>query len=1221
MPRPRRPPGAGPALTFLALLLLPSLFVAAQQQQPLDHHVRRNNNNNNNNNNDNDNDNNRASRAEGRVHHAHILPPQHRENPDLEGPVGAPAKRRPLTPLSAHNERAVATNLVSSAPAVKAVRAQPASNAAPGVLVPSARSLQDWQVEDFVLLATIDGHLHARDRYNGEHIWELAGKPMLETIHNVSHGKTAPLDQDHIWIVEPREDGALYVLRSGPYPSLQSLGITVKQLVDVAPMSSDDPELPVVYNVEKKTFMLLIDAASGIVKTSFSPGGSFVNDESCAPEARNYFNSRERDCRGIIDIGQTEYTITIHNRNTNQHICTIKYSEWNPNSRDKDLQKQYGQTMDNQYIYSTFDGQVIAVDHGRARPMARPLFIQPMPYAVARVFDVARPTHDESAEPPLVLLPQPPGPAYQESMADRVLLNITDSGVLYARSEVNYPAVTDGAPNAPCYDQSTYLDWDVEKYALPDEGSLVGVHRLNYNLEPQHTFRGIAAPTDHPNNDNIQVVAPTTSPREHNKYLPQIEAPPFRAEPRTFPRYWIAMLVTLILASGCTVAFKPSSAELVKSYWSKLLPSSKVKKTLPPMSAATEPVRAVQEQQDIAPPTPEPGAETVAESLTEVELHESPVKVINEEIATEAKSEDVVADVKEKKVVTFDIPEDEDDDMSPLSRATTIEQDSPLEDTAETAMIASDGQTASTTNGNVDGPQDPAAPSTPKKKKTHRGKRGGRKLNRNQQKDEEEVDRIVDAAKKLEVGPRLHPDEVTMNGDDIQDVSNIKRIGKLTIDQDKLLGNGSGGTFVFEGKWNEREVAIKRMLPQYFGLAEQEVKLLQESDLHPNVIRYFDDEKDENFLYIAVELCQASLFDLYKDGRPGEELTDAQQRLVNAISLNARYALYQLANGLNHLHSLRIIHRDIKPQNILIAHPSRNQKPGTVRLVISDFGLCKTLPDNVSTLIGTTGNAGTVGWKAPELISQPKELTNGSSTGLSRDSSSSTDPVAQGVKRAVDIFSLGCVFFYVLTNGCHPFDDDEGWMQIREYNIKKEKANLKQLRLGDDSEEPYHLIQWMLKTHPEDRPTAIQVMNHPFFWSDEKRLNFLCDCSDHWEREPRDPPSDHLARLEDYSYDVLDQKRNFLGKLDHAFINSLGKQRKYTGDRMLDLLRALRNKKNHYEDMDESVKAKVGPLPSGYLRYWTTKFPQLLMSCYMCVWDCDLQRESRFRPYFEGQTM
>jgi serine/threonine-protein kinase/endoribonuclease IRE1 len=61
----------------------------------------------------------------------------------------------------------------------------------------------------------------------------------------------------------------------------------------------------------------------------------------------------------------------------------------------------------------------------------------------------------------------------------------------------------------------------------------------------------------------------------------------------------------------------------------------------------------------------------------------------------------------------------------------------------------------------------------------------------------------------------LHPDEVTMNGDDMQDVSNIKRIGKLTIDQDRLLGNGSGGTFVFEGKWNVSDVYIPLTRPGF----------------------------------------------------------------------------------------------------------------------------------------------------------------------------------------------------------------------------------------------------------------------------------------------------------------------------------------------------------------------------------------------------------------------
>jgi len=96
-----------------------------------------------------------------------------------------------------------------------------------------------------------------------------------------------------------------------------------------------------------------------------------------------------------------------------------------------------------------------------------------------------------------------------------------------------------------------------------------------------------------------------------------------------------------------------------------------------------------------------------------------------------------------------------------------------------------------------------AAPTTPKKKKAHRGRRGGRKLSKNQQKEEDEVNRIVDAAKQLEVGPSLQPDELTVSGGDVQNVSEIKRIGKLTIDQDRLLGNGSGGTFVFEGKWKE----------------------------------------------------------------------------------------------------------------------------------------------------------------------------------------------------------------------------------------------------------------------------------------------------------------------------------------------------------------------------------------------------------------------------------
>jgi serine/threonine-protein kinase/endoribonuclease IRE1 len=710
---------------------------------------------------------------------------------------------------------------------------------------------------------------------------------------------------------------------------------------------------------------------------------------------------------------------------------------------------------------------------------------------------------------------------------------------------------------------------------------------------------GIAATTYYPTlNDQVVSNPPETSPHEQHQ-PPTIDAPP---QTQTAKAIITLFVFVLAVAGALGATMKPTVRESCLSYLKRLLRSGKAKvpHTLVPATTESE-VKPVEEE--TLPPSA--GEDVVSQ------------KTVAETVAKADILTPVAEEVKEKKV-TFDVPDDDDDELAPLSRSTTVERSSSVEDEAALPGSTLNTEAQPMTSSIEDISQDSsAAPSTPKKKKAHRGRRGGRKLSKNQQKEEDEVNRIVDAAKQLEVGPRLQPDELTVSGGDVQNVSEIKRIGKLTIDQDRLLGNGSGGTFVFEGKWKEVKVAVKRMLPQYFGLAEQEVKLLQNSDPHPNVIRYFDDERDENFLYIAVELCQASLFDLYKDGRPGEELSESHQQLVNKISGKAASCLYQLAAGLNHLHHLRIIHRDIKPQNILIAQPLITSKDD-VRLVISDFGLCKTLPDNVSTLVGTTGNAGTVGWKAPELISQPKELANGSSQGFSRDSSSSTDPVAQGVKRAVDIFSLGCVFYYVLTGGCHPFDDEEGWMQIREYNIKKEKSNLDRLLLGADSVEPHRLIHWMLRPRPEDRPNALQVMNHPFFWDDQKRLDFLCDCSDHWEREPRDPPSDHLAVLEEYSEDVLDHRRNFLAKLDQGFINSLGKQRKYTGDKMLDLLRALRNKKNHYEDMDDAIKAKVGPLPSGYLRYWTVKFPQLLMSCYDAVLRCDLEREPRFKKYFES---
>jgi serine/threonine-protein kinase/endoribonuclease IRE1 len=118
-------------------------------------------------------------------------------------------------------------------------------------------------------------------------------------------------------------------------------------------------------------------------------------------------------------------------------------------------------------------------------------------------------------------------------------------------------------------------------------------------------------------------------------------------------------------------------------------------------------------------------------------------------------------------------------------------------------------------------------------------------------------------------------------------------------------GFGSHGTVVLKGTWGSRAVAVKRLLSDFTRLASQEVKLLQASDDHPNVIRYYCQERRDNFLYIALDLCQGSLADL---------IEAPDRHLTLASALDRKRALKEISAGLRHLHAMKIIHRDIKPQ-------------------------------------------------------------------------------------------------------------------------------------------------------------------------------------------------------------------------------------------------------------------------------------------------------------------
>jgi serine/threonine-protein kinase/endoribonuclease IRE1 len=266
------------------------------------------------------------------------------------------------------------------------------------------------------------------------------------------------------------------------------------------------------------------------------------------------------------------------------------------------------------------------------------------------------------------------------------------------------------------------------------------------------------------------------------------------------------------------------------------------------------------------------------------------------------------------------------------------------------------------------------------------------------------------------------------------------------------------------------------------------------------VIRYYYQEAHAGFLYIALELCPASLADIIET--PDR---DAWRDIV--VNFDPKRALRQVTNGLRHLHGLKLVHRDIKPQNILVSVKNggsggggsgggggREARGANYRMLISDFGLCKKLDVDQTSFLPTANGAmaaGTVGWRAPEILNGEVKLnefaddsqsSRGSTStvqGNHSTSSTSSNSSSKGRTRLtknVDIFALGCLYYYTLTSGGHPFGD----RYEREVNIMKNAKNLELLeRFGEEGTEAVNLIEKMLDPLPSGRCVILSCFSLP----------------------------------------------------------------------------------------------------------------------------------------------
>lgn len=218
----------------------------------------------------------------------------------------------------------------------------------------------------------------------------------------------------------------------------------------------------------------------------------------------------------------------------------------------------------------------------------------------------------------------------------------------------------------------------------------------------------------------------------------------------------------------------------------------------------------------------------------------------------------------------------------------------------------------------------------------------------------------------------------------------MKSLGKYEL-LNFLGGGGYGDVYRARNTQTDAIVAIKILkadlsTPLHIEQFRREARLAFPLR-HPNIVSVFDFDSDQGYFYIVMD---------YLEGRPLDQLLTPGQPLPFDQALRI---LTDIAAGLDYAHKKNVLHRDLKPKNIIIL--SEND-----RAVITDFGLARSLDTTPVGSNRSSGfsniNIGTPGFMAPEQILDDAPPLTG----------------------AVDCYALGVIAFLLIT-GHPPFKGQE----------------------------------------------------------------------------------------------------------------------------------------------------------------------------------------------------
>jgi len=184
--------------------------------------------------------------------------------------------------------------------------------------------------------------------------------------------------------------------------------------------------------------------------------------------------------------------------------------------------------------------------------------------------------------------------------------------------------------------------------------------------------------------------------------------------------------------------------------------------------------------------------------------------------------------------------------------------------------------------------------------------------------------------------------------------------------------------------WFNRDLALKLLLPHNSRSGKTRTRFLNEARTmsqldHPNIIQVHDIGNEDDHFYFTMELASVSLSTHVR--RHG--------RVVPEVAIKH---MFQALNGLEYAHTAGVVHRDIKPHNMLLGPENKQVK-------LTDFGIARVLAMSTDARVTGTGDTlGTLAYMSPEQRVDPRRA----------------GPTA-------DVYGIGATL-YILVTGRRPFD-------------------------------------------------------------------------------------------------------------------------------------------------------------------------------------------------------